>query len=69
MHEAMVNNVSTITSNNPVLIIGCGRIGSAILSGLLDNGLKKSAVSIVDPYLDLIKIYNLYVLNSQISDL
>ena len=55
MHEAMVNNVTTITSNNPVLIIGCGRIGSAILSGLLDNGLKKSAVSIVDPYLDLIK--------------
>lgn len=55
MHKAMVNNVSTITSNNPVLIIGCGRIGSAILSGLLDNGLKKSAVSIVDPYLDLIK--------------
>jgi len=51
----MANKVSTIISKNPVLILGCGRIGSAILSGLLDKGLKKSAIYIVDPFLDLIK--------------
>lgn len=50
-----MNNLSAISVKHPLLLIGCGKMGSAMLSGWLKEGLNKNAVFIVDPYLDLIK--------------
>lgn len=50
-----MNNLNSINSKNPFLLLGCGKMGSAMLSGWLDKGLKKDAVHIVDPFLDHIR--------------
>ena len=50
-----MSNLSAISVKRPLLLIGCGKMGSAMLSGWLKEGLDKNAVIIVDPYLDPIK--------------
>jgi len=50
-----MTKLSAITSDHPILLIGCGKMGSAMLSGWLEQGLSSDAVQIVDPYLDNIK--------------
>lgn len=50
-----MSKLSAITADHPILLLGCGKMGSAMLSGWLDEGLKADAVHIVDPYLDNIK--------------
>lgn len=47
--------LSAITANNPVLLLGCGKMGSAMLAGWLEQGLGADAVYIVDPYLDPVR--------------
>lgn len=47
--------LSQITSTNPILLLGCGKMGSAMLAGWLEQGLLSEAVYIVDPFLDPIK--------------
>lgn len=51
----MSKKLAKITSDNPVLLLGCGKMGSAMLAGWLEQGLSVDAVYIVDPYLDPIK--------------
>lgn len=53
--EKLMSQLSHITSANPILLIGCGKMGSAMLSGWLEKGLGNDAVYIVDPFLDPIK--------------
>jgi pyrroline-5-carboxylate reductase len=50
-----MSNLSAISAKHPLLLIGCGKMGSAMLSGWLKEGLDKDAVIIVDPYLAQIK--------------
>jgi len=50
-----MSNISVISSKQPLLLIGCGKMGSAMLAGWLKKGLSKDAVYIVDPYLEPIK--------------
>jgi pyrroline-5-carboxylate reductase len=35
--------------SNSILLVGCGRMGQALLAGWLDQGMPGSAVSVVDP--------------------
>lgn len=51
----MSKKLAKITADNPVLLLGCGKMGSAMLAGWLQQGLSVDAVYIVDPYLDPIK--------------
>ncbi len=50
-----MDNLGSFTTKNPILLLGCGKMGSAMLSGWLDQGLKTDAIHIVDPFLDHIK--------------
>lgn len=50
-----MTDLSAINSNNPLLLIGCGKMGSAMLCGWLKEGLDADAVHIVDPFLDTIR--------------
>ncbi len=51
----MSKKLAKITVANPILLLGCGKMGSAMLAGWLEQGLISEAVYIVDPYLDPIK--------------
>ncbi len=51
----MPKKLAKITSDNPILLLGCGKMGSAMLAGWLEQGLIPKAVYIVDPFLDPIK--------------
>lgn len=44
-----MSGISHITPENPVLLMGCGRMGTALLHGWLGAGLSAEAVKIVDP--------------------
>jgi pyrroline-5-carboxylate reductase len=44
--------ISVFTSDKPMVLIGCGKMGSALLDGWLNAGLDPKAVYIVDPGLD-----------------
>lgn len=50
-----MSNLSAISTDHPLLLIGCGKMGSAMLAGWLKEGLNKDAILIVDPYLDIIR--------------
>lgn len=50
-----MSKLSVISQENPILLIGCGKMGSAMLSGWLDQGIDQQAMLIVDPYLEGIK--------------
>lgn len=50
-----MSNLSVITSRQPLLLIGCGKMGSAMLSGWLKEDLNNNAVYIVDPFIEPIK--------------
>jgi pyrroline-5-carboxylate reductase len=47
--------LSAITAKNPVLLLGCGKMGGAMLAGWLEQGLGNDAIYIVDPYLDPVR--------------
>ena len=47
-----MSKLSKISSENPLLLIGCGKMGGAMLQGWLKAGLSEDAVKIVDPYLE-----------------
>ena len=38
--------------SGPVLLVGCGKMGGAMLSGWLDRGLEPSSVHVVEPFAD-----------------
>ncbi|MCK5423877.1 MAG: pyrroline-5-carboxylate reductase [Emcibacter sp.] len=61
-----MSKLSQITSENPLLLMGCGKMGGALLQGWLKAGLSSDAVTVVDPYLEEIKEGGLY---KSISDL
>lgn len=44
--------LTEITSENPLLLIGCGKMGGALLQGWLKGGLSTDVVHVVDPYVD-----------------
>lgn len=44
-------SLKDITAAAPLLLLGCGKMGGAMLQGWLKQGLSKDAVIIVDPYL------------------
>ncbi len=46
----MTAEFSSIRSDAPLLLIGGGRMGAAMLSGWLASGLDAAAVSVVEPY-------------------
>lgn len=46
-----MSELSTISAEKPLLLIGCGKMGGAMLQGWLKAGLSGSAVMIVDPFL------------------
>lgn len=50
-----MSKLSKITAENPLVLIGCGKMGSAMLAGWLKEGLSADAVRIVDPFLDPIR--------------
>lgn len=50
-----IKDLSAITAKNPILLLGCGKMGSAMLSGWLEQGLSADGVYIVDPYLDPVR--------------
>lgn len=39
----------TVTVERPLLLVGCGKMGGAMLSGWLKSGITKGGVAIVDP--------------------
>jgi pyrroline-5-carboxylate reductase len=41
----------------PVLLVGCGKMGSALLQGWLEQGLEPSDVFIVEPYADSLQSF------------
>lgn len=47
-----MTKLTEITSENPLLLIGCGKMGGALLQGWLKGGLSPDAVHIVDPFAD-----------------
>lgn len=47
-----MTNLTQITPAAPLLLIGCGKMGGALLQGWLRGGLAKDAVKVVDPYVD-----------------
>ncbi|HPF47887.1 MAG: pyrroline-5-carboxylate reductase [Alphaproteobacteria bacterium] len=47
--------LSAITSDNPILLVGCGKMGSAMLSGWLKRKLDGAAIHIVDPNIEHVK--------------
>lgn len=50
-----MSTLSTISANRPVLLLGCGKMGSAMLAGWLKQGLSPDAVQVIDPYIEPIK--------------
>ncbi|TDI59815.1 MAG: pyrroline-5-carboxylate reductase [Alphaproteobacteria bacterium] len=46
----MTAKLSSIQSENPLVLIGGGRMGAAMLSGWLAGGLDVSAVTVVEPF-------------------
>ncbi|MCC3861008.1 pyrroline-5-carboxylate reductase [Pseudemcibacter aquimaris] len=50
-----MSNLSTITAENPLVLIGCGKMGGSMLAGWLKEGLSPDAVQIVDPFLDPVR--------------
>jgi pyrroline-5-carboxylate reductase len=40
---------STFSASSPLVLVGAGKMGGALLKGWLDNGLDKRAVVVVDP--------------------
>ncbi|MFC7049613.1 pyrroline-5-carboxylate reductase [Emcibacter nanhaiensis] len=47
-----MSDLSRITSQHPLLLIGCGKMGGAMLQGWLGQGLSSDAVWVVDPHLE-----------------
>lgn len=47
-----MSKLSQITSDNPLLLLGCGKMGGAMLKGWLKAGLLADAVKIIDPFLE-----------------
>lgn len=43
------NTLSSFTPSSPLVLIGAGKMGGALLSGWLDRGLAANAVVVVDP--------------------
>jgi len=50
-----MSSLTAITPEKPLLLIGCGKMGGAMLAGWLKEGLNGNAVHIVDPFLEPIK--------------
>ena len=48
-------DLSSITKDNPLVLVGCGKMGGAMLDGWLKQGLSADAVQIVDPFLDPVR--------------
>lgn len=44
-----MSTLSSLTAARPLLLIGCGRMGSALLSGWRSQGLKPEALWVVEP--------------------
>lgn len=55
-----MSELSQISSKRPLLLIGCGKMGGALLQGWLKAGLSGDAVKVIDPYLEEIKDGSLY---------
>ncbi len=47
----MASLQNNITPTAPLILLGCGKMGGALLKGWLENGLNPDAIIIVDPYL------------------
>ena len=47
-----MSSLTAITPEKPLLLIGCGKMGGAMLAGWLKEGLNGNAVHIVDPFLE-----------------
>ncbi len=47
-----MSKLSQISTDFPLLLIGCGKMGGALLQGWLKGGLSPDAVRIVDPFVD-----------------
>lgn len=45
-----MSSLSNITPDTPLVLVGCGKMGGALLTGWLASGLSQDAVWIVDPY-------------------
>ncbi len=45
-----MSKLSQISSDKPLLLIGCGKMGGAMMQGWLEAGLNVAAVKVVDPY-------------------
>ncbi|MDG1437381.1 MAG: pyrroline-5-carboxylate reductase, partial [Emcibacteraceae bacterium] len=50
-----MSSLTAITPENPLLLVGCGKMGGAMLAGWLKEGLNANSVHIVDPFLEPIK--------------
>ena len=46
----MTTSLSDIDARNPLVLIGGGRMGAAMLSGWLAGGLSSDAVMVVEPF-------------------
>lgn len=42
--------MSIITPQNPLLLLGCGKMGFAMLNGWLANGVSPEAIHVIDPH-------------------
>ena len=47
-----MSDLSLITSRYPLLLVGCGKMGGAMLQGWLGQGLSTDAVWVIDPHLE-----------------
>ena len=47
-----MSKLSQVTSDLPLVLIGCGKMGGAMLQGWLKAGLSPNAIHVVDPYID-----------------
>lgn len=46
----MTLSLQNITPENPLILMGCGKMGGAMLKGWLKGGLSSTSVKVVDPY-------------------
>lgn len=53
---SVMTSFKDFTARRPLLLMGCGRMGSAMLAGWLEQGLAPDAVRIIDPAHEHVKV-------------
>lgn len=50
-----MTKLKDVKKDNPIILLGCGKMGTAMLRGWLSRGLNPDSIHIIDPFLDPIE--------------